>query len=98
MSVESFVYFFSQNCLTLWIGIRANPSDGTPGFKGGINSAILRYDGAPIAEPTSVQTPGLMLNEWELSPYDLNQPVSLISTIRTKHWFTIALCSPRPTS
>ena len=33
--------------------IRANPNRGTTGFVGGINSAILRYIGAPIAEPTT---------------------------------------------
>ncbi|KAK1234967.1 hypothetical protein PQX77_001821 [Marasmius sp. AFHP31] len=34
--------------------IRANPEfPGTAGFDGGINSAILRYKGAPNADPTS---------------------------------------------
>ncbi|KAJ6553016.1 Cupredoxin [Mycena capillaripes] len=37
------------------IGIRANPSAGTKGFAGGINSAILRYVGAADADPTSTQ-------------------------------------------
>ncbi|KAJ7890146.1 laccase 1 [Mycena olivaceomarginata] len=37
------------------IGIRANPSAGTKGFAGGINSAILRYVGATDADPTSTQ-------------------------------------------
>lgn len=37
--------------------IRANPDVGTTGFAGGINSAILRYAGAPVADPTSTQTP-----------------------------------------
>ena len=32
-------------------GIRANPGSGAQGFLGGINSAILRYSGAPIADP-----------------------------------------------
>ncbi|KAF9076431.1 laccase lcc6 [Rhodocollybia butyracea] len=31
--------------------IRANPNEGPPGFEGGINSAILRYIGAPETEP-----------------------------------------------
>jgi len=36
--------------------IRANASfPGTPGFDGGRNSAILRYAGAPDADPTSTQ-------------------------------------------
>ncbi|KAI0371788.1 phenoloxidase [Pilatotrama ljubarskyi] len=33
--------------------VRANPFFGTTGFAGGINSAILRYDGAPTIEPTT---------------------------------------------
>ena len=33
--------------------IRANPNLGMVGFEGGINSAILRYRGAPVAEPTT---------------------------------------------
>nr|WGJ61556.1 laccase 15 precursor [Cerrena unicolor] len=36
--------------------IRANPNLGTTGFAGGINSAILRYKGAAVAEPTTSQT------------------------------------------
>ena len=36
--------------------VRANPNLGTTGFTGGINSAILRYKGAPVAEPTTTQT------------------------------------------
>ena len=38
--------------------IRADPDGrGVPGFDGGRNSAILRYIGAPSAEPTTSQTP-----------------------------------------
>lgn len=37
--------------------IRANPNIGTTGFSNGINSAILRYKDAPIADPTSSRTP-----------------------------------------
>jgi hypothetical protein len=36
-------------------GIRADPNIGPPGYEGGINSAILRYVGAPVAEPTSTE-------------------------------------------
>ena len=35
--------------------IRANPNVGTTGFVGGINSAILRYIGAPIVDPTTLE-------------------------------------------
>jgi hypothetical protein len=40
----------------LIIGIRANPNIGDTGFSNGINSAILRYDGAPTSNPTTIQT------------------------------------------
>ena len=33
--------------------IRANPSQGATGFDDGINSAILRYIGAPVVDPTT---------------------------------------------
>ena len=39
--------------LSLSIGIRVNSSTGNSGFEGGINSAILRYAGAPDEEPTT---------------------------------------------
>ena len=51
------------------IGIRANPSAGTTGFTGGINSAILRYAGADDSEPTTVQNiEGSILNEADVHP------------------------------
>lgn len=40
--------------------IRADPSRGIPGFAGGINSAVLRYSGAPASEPLTVQLPSIM--------------------------------------
>ncbi|EJF60579.1 laccase [Dichomitus squalens LYAD-421 SS1] len=50
--------------------IRANPSVALPdgqGFAGGINSAILRYVGAPDSDPTTNQTPSVIpLNESNL--------------------------------
>ncbi|KAF8229613.1 laccase [Tricholoma matsutake] len=40
--------------------MRADPdSRGLPGFDGGRNSAILRYAGAPDADPTTAQTPNV---------------------------------------
>jgi iron transport multicopper oxidase len=40
--------------------IRADPDPrGLPGFDGGRNSAILRYDGAPEVDPTTVQAPNV---------------------------------------
>ncbi|KAG5722008.1 Laccase-1 [Termitomyces sp. T112] len=45
----SFVLNANQVVANYWI--RANPNVGTIGFLGGLNSAILRYNGAPIADP-----------------------------------------------
>ena len=39
--------------------IRANPNFGNVGFTDGINSAILRYVGAPLIEPTATTAPTL---------------------------------------
>ena len=48
-------------------GIRALPSIPGASFDNGINSAILRYDGAPNAEPTtSIQTHPIVMNEANL--------------------------------
>jgi iron transport multicopper oxidase len=57
----SFVLTANQTISNYWI--RADPNVGRNGFNGGINSAILRYVGAPVADPTSSQTssPGLLL-------------------------------------
>ena len=49
------------------IGIRVVPSSGTRGFADGINSAILHYDGAVDADPTSIQTSGTLLDEADLA-------------------------------
>ncbi|KAI9057786.1 multicopper oxidase [Trametes sanguinea] len=63
----SFVLDASQPVDNYWI--RANPPFGNVGFAGGINSAILRYDGAPEVEPTTTQTtPTKPLNEADLHP------------------------------
>lgn len=50
--------------------IRAAPSDNEGlGFEHGINSAILRYKGAPKQEPNSTQAPSLRpLVETDLHP------------------------------
>lgn len=50
----SFVLTADQAVDNYWI--RALPSSGTTNFAGGVNSAILRYLGAPLTEPTSAQT------------------------------------------
>ena len=49
--------------------IRANPNFGNTGFENHINSAILRYEGAPTVEPRTVQTNSTRpLNEIDLHP------------------------------
>ncbi|KAK1225832.1 laccase, multicopper oxidase, benzenediol:oxygen oxidorectuctase, partial [Marasmius sp. AFHP31] len=49
--------------------IRANPNLGPSGFVNGINSAILRYAGAPAQEPPNPTfTSSAPLNEAQLSP------------------------------
>nr|AEL16568.1 laccase [Cerrena sp. CTL-2011] len=63
----SFILNANQSVDNYWI--RANPNVGTPGFTGGINSAILRYNGAAVVEPTTSQTdPKKPLRESELHP------------------------------
>nr|QID90256.1 laccase [Trichaptum abietinum] len=62
----SVVVTMDQSVDNYWI--RLVPSSGTTGFTNGINSAILRYDGATDADPTSTQTSGVVLNEANLVP------------------------------
>ncbi|KAF9073365.1 laccase lcc6 [Rhodocollybia butyracea] len=62
----SFVLTANQTVDNYWV--RANPSTGKSGFVGGINSAILRYDGAPVAEPTTTSAADNLLAETSLSP------------------------------
>jgi len=56
-----------ENLLICMIGIRANPNRGTPGFVGNINSAILRYNGAPLVNPTTNDTADNLLAETSLA-------------------------------
>nr|Q01679.2 RecName: Full=Laccase; AltName: Full=Benzenediol:oxygen oxidoreductase; AltName: Full=Diphenol oxidase; AltName: Full=Ligninolytic phenoloxidase; AltName: Full=Urishiol oxidase; Flags: Precursor [Phlebia radiata]CAA36379.2 laccase [Phlebia radiata] len=64
----SFILTADQDVDNYWI--RANPGIGiTTGFAGGINSAILRYDGADVVEPTTTQaTSPVVLSESNLAP------------------------------
>ncbi|KAJ3482308.1 hypothetical protein NLI96_g7061 [Meripilus lineatus] len=52
----SFVVHANQPVGNYWI--RAKPNYGNDTYIGGLNSAILRYVGAPEEEPTTVQTGG----------------------------------------
>ncbi|KAE9398107.1 laccase 2 VT [Gymnopus androsaceus JB14] len=62
----SFVLTANQSISNYWI--RANPNRGTAGFLGGINSAILRYANAPIANPITLDTSINLLAETSLAP------------------------------
>ena len=63
----SFILETNQPVDNYWI--RANPNLGSQGFANGINSAILRYAGAPIADPTTNQSTTVnLLQETSLSP------------------------------
>uniref|UniRef100_UPI00403B38C7 Laccase n=1 Tax=synthetic construct TaxID=32630 RepID=UPI00403B38C7 len=65
----SFVLNANQPVDNYWI--RALPNVGSTNFDGGINSAILRYKGAPNAEPTTTQsTSSNPLNEANLHPLE----------------------------
>jgi len=58
---------FIQKFFAALAGIRANPNLGTTGFVNGINSAILRYVGAPVEEPAvTTFEPSSPLNEADL--------------------------------
>jgi len=62
-------------------GIRAEPNMGAQGFANGINSAILRYVGAPATEPHTMQTqPVASLREARLHP--------LLSSITPGQYFS----------
>lgn len=59
--------------------IRALPSVGNDTFIGGLNSAILRYEGAPVEEPTSRQRPSANpLIETNLHPLE---PIGVVSVL-----------------
>ncbi|KAF9058481.1 laccase lcc6 [Rhodocollybia butyracea] len=62
----SFILNANQTVDNYWI--RANPSGGATGFASGINSAILRYDGAADEEPTTTDTAANLLQETSLHP------------------------------
>jgi iron transport multicopper oxidase len=65
----SFVLNANKAVGNYWI--RANPNLGATGFAGGINSAVLRYIGAAVADPTTTQaTPAKLLQEKDLMPLE----------------------------
>lgn len=73
--VVNALFFFSQleanqSVANYWI--RAQPNNGMDtSFNGGLNSAILRYSGAPDEEPQTNQTPSTApLLETNLHPLE----------------------------
>nr|ABR24264.1 laccase [Pholiota nameko] len=62
----SFVLNTNQPVSNYWI--RAEPNVGTQGFAGGINSAILRYWGAPTIDPNTTSALSNPLRETNLVP------------------------------
>ncbi|PPQ94706.1 hypothetical protein CVT25_009561 [Psilocybe cyanescens] len=62
----SFVLNANQPTGSYWV--RANPNIGNTGFNGGINSAILRYVGAPAVDPNTTLSVSNPLVESNLHP------------------------------
>ncbi|KIK56879.1 hypothetical protein GYMLUDRAFT_173705 [Collybiopsis luxurians FD-317 M1] len=62
----SFILNATQPVNNYWI--RASPNVGPTGFVGGVNSAILRYSGAPATDPTTISTALNQLQETSLVP------------------------------
>lgn len=62
----SFILNANQPITNYWV--RALPNSGHTNFTGGINSAILRYTGAPFDEPTTTQALNNPLVETNLHP------------------------------
>lgn len=62
----SFVLTANQPVGNYWV--RAMPNIGSTTFDGGLNSAILRYAGAPNADPTTTQTNSNPMLETNLHP------------------------------
>ncbi|KAF9059617.1 laccase 1 [Rhodocollybia butyracea] len=60
----SFILTANQSVDNYWI--RAPGSEGPTGFDNGVNSAILRYAGAPDEEPTTIDTSNNRLQETSL--------------------------------
>ena len=75
--------------------VRALPNLGTKKFDGGLNSAILRYMGAAVQEPTT--NPNLnpfFLQETDLHPLVFNPVVGFDSSFRSFHSLTVAIAWP----
>lgn len=62
----SFILNTNQAVSNYWV--RALPNVGTQGFEGGVNSAILRYWGAAVADPTTNSSSTNPMVETNLHP------------------------------
>lgn len=62
----SFILNTNQPVSNYWV--RAVPNIGTQGFAGGVNSAILRYWGAPVVDPTTTSSLTNPMVETNLHP------------------------------
>jgi iron transport multicopper oxidase len=62
----SFILDTNQPVSNYWV--RAHPNVGPQGFKGGVNSAILRYCGASVADPTTTSSLTNPMVETNLHP------------------------------
>ncbi len=56
--LSSYPRVLSKEVTSYWTGIRSLPDRGVGSntFNGGLNSAILRYAGAPIQDPTTTSS------------------------------------------
>jgi len=62
----SFILNTNQPVSNYWV--RAHPNVGPQGFKNGVNSAILRYLGAPAVDPTTASSSTNPMIETNLHP------------------------------
>ena len=85
----SFILEANQTIDNYWI--RSNPGLGVSGYDNGINSAILRYVGAPEVEPTTNATSSTMpLKETDLHPLT---PMPVVRMFVSRIFSTIILRS-----
>ncbi|KAJ3873232.1 laccase 1 AVT [Lentinula edodes] len=66
----SFVLDATQPVDNYWVRALSSSGVGTSGFIGGLNSGILRYQGAPDADPTTTNSTGVVLTESMLHPLE----------------------------
>ncbi|KIK67125.1 hypothetical protein GYMLUDRAFT_37167 [Collybiopsis luxurians FD-317 M1] len=66
----SFILSADQPVDNYWVRALSSTGVGAQGFAGGLNSAILRYQGAPDADPTTTNRTGVLLTESVLHPLE----------------------------